>query len=118
MMYPRLLVAKDLMSSDGCIFIHIDDKEFPNLRKICNDIFGEQNFVGTFIWRKKKEVAKLVNIFLLNTSTLLCTVNLNHSPWNDEEIQASEDDYNKEDLNGKFKAVKLAKWGNTPRKGR
>lgn len=46
MLYPRLKIAKDLLSDDGVIFISIDDNEVENLKKICNEIFGEENFVG------------------------------------------------------------------------
>lgn len=49
-MYPRLLLARDLLSKDGVIFISIDENEFPNLRLICDDIFGENNSVGTIVW--------------------------------------------------------------------
>jgi len=53
MIYPRLKVAKDLLSEDGVIFISIDDNEKDNLIKICNEIFGETNFLSTFIWEKR-----------------------------------------------------------------
>ena len=53
MMYPRLKLAKDLLSDDGVIFISIDDNEVENLKKICDEIFSEQNFVATFPWRKR-----------------------------------------------------------------
>ena len=53
MIYPRLKVAKDLLSDDGVIFISIDDNEVENLKKICDEIFGEKNFVATFPWRKR-----------------------------------------------------------------
>lgn len=46
MMYPRLKVAKDLLADDGAIFISIDDNEVENLRKICDEIFGERSFIG------------------------------------------------------------------------
>ena len=49
MIYPRLKVAKDLLSEDGVIFISIDDNEVENLRKICDEIFGERNFIGVFV---------------------------------------------------------------------
>lgn len=52
MMYPRLLLAKNLLSDDGAIFISMDDDEIDNLKKLCSEIFGEQNFVETFIWKK------------------------------------------------------------------
>lgn len=46
MIYPRLKVARDLMTEDGVIFISIDDNEVENLKKVCNEIFGEENFIG------------------------------------------------------------------------
>ena len=52
MMYPRLLLARDLLSADGAIFISIDDNEADNLEKICDEIFGRVNFLTRFIWRK------------------------------------------------------------------
>ena len=53
MMYPRLRLARNLLQEDGFIFISLDDNEHPSLRKICNEIFGEENFVANFIWKKK-----------------------------------------------------------------
>lgn len=53
MIYPRLLVAKDLLASDGIICISIDDNESANLKKICDEIFGEHNFCGDFIRKTK-----------------------------------------------------------------
>lgn len=53
MIYPRLKVARDLLADDGVIFISIDDNEKENLSKICDEIFGELNFVATFPWRKR-----------------------------------------------------------------
>lgn len=49
MIYPRLLLARDLLTDDGVIFLSIDDHEFENLKKICDEIFNEQNHCGTFI---------------------------------------------------------------------
>lgn len=53
MIYPRLKVAKDLLSPDGVIFISIDDNEIENLQKICREVFGPSNFVATIPWRKR-----------------------------------------------------------------
>jgi adenine-specific DNA-methyltransferase len=53
MMYPRLKLARNLLKEDGVIFISIDDNEVHNLRKCCDDIFGENNFISTFIWEKR-----------------------------------------------------------------
>ena len=52
MIYPRLKIAKDLLSDDGVIFISIDDHEQENLKKCCDDIFGGQNFVAQMIWER------------------------------------------------------------------
>ena len=53
MIYPRLKVARDLLSDDGVIFISIDDNEKENLSKVCDEIFGEDNFIASFPWRKR-----------------------------------------------------------------
>src|SRR6266704_1729881 len=53
MMYPRLYLARNLLREDGVIFISIDDNEVDNLRKLCNEVFGEENFVEQIIWKKR-----------------------------------------------------------------
>lgn len=53
MMYPRLKLARNLLSEDGLIFVSIDDNEVTNLRKICDEIFGEVNYLANFLWKKK-----------------------------------------------------------------
>lgn len=53
MMYPRLKLARNLMTEDGVIFISIDDNEVHNLRKLCDEVFGGMNFVANVIWQKK-----------------------------------------------------------------
>ncbi|WP_270243715.1 site-specific DNA-methyltransferase [Phocaeicola coprocola] len=53
MIYPRLKVARDLLSDDGVIFISIDDNEVENLRKICDEIFGSENHIETVVWKNK-----------------------------------------------------------------
>jgi len=53
-MYPRLLLARDLLSKDGVIFISIDDNEQANLKLLCDDVFGEENFVGQLIWKSRQ----------------------------------------------------------------
>lgn len=53
MMYPRLKLARNLLTDDGVIFISIDDTESANLRRLCDEVFGENNFVADAIWRSK-----------------------------------------------------------------
>lgn len=59
MIYPRLKVARDLLTEDGFIFISLDDKELNNLLKICNEIFGESNFIANFLWKKKSTTSNV-----------------------------------------------------------
>ena len=63
MIYPRLMLARTLMSEDGVIFISIDDHEQDSLRKICDEVFGRSNFVGQFIWQRRTspDMRKLVS---------------------------------------------------------
>ncbi|SCP99137.1 site-specific DNA-methyltransferase [Anaerobium acetethylicum] len=61
MLYPRLRLAKDLLTVDGVIFISIDDNEVHNLRKIADEIFGESNFIGCFLWKKKSTSTNVLN---------------------------------------------------------
>src|SRR5271168_3035696 len=53
MMYPRLKIARNLLRDDGVIFISVDDGELDNLRKVCAEVFGEENFIVQIIWRKR-----------------------------------------------------------------
>ena len=53
MMYPRLRLLRKLLAEDGVIFMSIGDDEFANLRLLCNEIFGLQNFVAVFVWKSR-----------------------------------------------------------------
>ena len=53
MMYPRIKLAKNLLVEDGLIFISIDDNEITNMRRLCDEIFGETNYIDTIIWKKR-----------------------------------------------------------------
>jgi adenine-specific DNA-methyltransferase len=59
MIYPRLFLARNLLREDGVIFVSIDDHEVHNLRLVMNEIFGEENFVATFVWEKKRKASNL-----------------------------------------------------------
>lgn len=84
MIYPRLKLAKDLLADDGVVFISIDENEMDNLRKICDDVFGESNFIGQFIWQRRTspDMRKLVSTahdyivtYGKNTGNLSNTIN-------------------------------------------
>jgi adenine-specific DNA-methyltransferase len=63
MLYPRLKLARNLLRDDGVIFVSIDDVEFPNLRKILDEVFGESNFLATLVWdRNRKNDAKYFSV--------------------------------------------------------
>lgn len=72
MIYPRLKVAKDLLSDDGVIFISIDDNEVENMKKICDEIYGEHNYVQEIIWIKKFSPQNDAKYFSLNHEAILC----------------------------------------------
>jgi adenine-specific DNA-methyltransferase len=71
-MYPRLLFARYLLSKDGVIFISIDDNEHANLKLLCDEIFGEENFVGNLIWKKKGGAGNTEKILGNITEYLVC----------------------------------------------
>jgi adenine-specific DNA-methyltransferase len=63
MMYPRLRLARNLLREDGVIFVSIDDAEFANLKELCVEVFGEENFIASLVWEKgRKNDAKLVSV--------------------------------------------------------
>lgn len=72
MIYPRLLLARDFLKPDGAIFISIDDNEVHNLRKICDEVFGEQNFITMFSWIKATKPASLGPKVRDNLEYVLC----------------------------------------------
>ena len=64
MIYPRLKVARDLLTEDGAIFISIDDNEVDNLSNLCNEVFGESNFIAKIVWKKKTGAgANITHVF-------------------------------------------------------
>lgn len=72
MMYPRLYLARNLLKDDGIIFISIDDNEFHNLRALCDLIFGEENFVGTLIWKRRASSAMADNNLSADHDYVIC----------------------------------------------
>jgi len=71
-MYPRLYVARELLKDDGVIFISIDDNEVAQLKMLCDEVFGEQNFVANVIWQKKYTRANDTKWFSDNHDHILC----------------------------------------------
>jgi len=98
MLYPRLRLAKDLLSDDGAIFISIDDNEQENLRKICDEIFGENNYVTDLIWQSTpgsntgddiKTVTENVLLYCKQRSSCV----FGTQPIKDSEKYSNKDEY-------------------------
>lgn len=91
MMYPRLKLARNLLRDDGVIFISIDDNEIINLRKLCDEIFGEQSFVEQIIWKNKYGAGAKTKGFIGVHEYILCysKTNLSNldSPLSEEDIK-------------------------------
>ncbi|MGN0524232.1 MAG: site-specific DNA-methyltransferase [Eubacterium sp.] len=92
MIYPRLKLAKDLLTDDGVIFISIDDNEVDNLRKACNEIFGEQNFVGQTIRVSSptQNIAKYISIMHDYTLVYCKNKGMNSGDWSVKKNYADE----------------------------
>ena len=72
MIYPRLKVARDLLTDDGVIFISIDENEIENLKKICNEVFGESNFISQLGWQKVYSPKNQARYFSNDYEFVLC----------------------------------------------
>ena len=72
MIYPRLKVARDFLSEDGVIFISMDDNEIENLKKVCNEVFGEQNFIAQVVWERSYAPINLKKHFSESHDYVLC----------------------------------------------
>lgn len=94
MMYPRLVLARELLKEDGVIFVSIDDNEVHNLRKIMDEVFGEENFIANAIWEKKYTRSNDAKWFSDNHDhVVIYSINkekftLNLLPRNEEQLKA------------------------------
>ena len=109
MMYPRLRLASNLLTDDGVIFISIDDNEITNLRKICNEIFGEENFIGTIIIKSNPrgsmstaEIAGLHEYLVLYCKNRDCVNVIGH-----ELSENMTSEYKYTDENGAYRLLGL-----------
>jgi adenine-specific DNA-methyltransferase len=103
MMYPRLRLARNLLRNDGVAFISIDDNEVDNLKKMCNEIFGEDNFICQFVWAAgRKNDSKLVSI---SHEYVLCYVK-NKNFLEEKKILWRERKQGIDDIYKKYKQLK------------
>ncbi len=111
MIYPRLKVARDLLADEGVIFISIDDNEVENLRKICDEIFGERNFLAQLIWKKKQGGGNDSSFVVAEHEYVLCFCkNISYVKLElDKKYQLSDALYPFEDSKGSFGLITLDK---------
>ncbi len=93
MIYPRLLVARNLLADDGVIFISIDDNEQENLKKICDEIFGEKNFVSNIVWQKKTGASDAKAIATITENIIVYSKN--YTLW-EQTFSKNQDSYDLE----------------------
>lgn len=109
MMYSRLMVARSLLSEDGVIFISIDDNEVENLRKICDEVLGENNFVTNIVWQSTAGSNTGTDIVTVTENILVYTKNRNVFKFNgklsDENSYTLSDEY--ENIRGKYSLDKM-----------
>ena len=90
MMYPRLFLARNLLREDGVVFISIDDNEQANLKKMCDEIFGEENFIGDFIWNSTKSVTNTALVSVSHTYNLSFAKNIDYFKRNRSDFRLPE----------------------------
>lgn len=110
MIYPRLKVAKDLLSDDGVIFISIDDCEIENATKLCNEIFGESNFIANLIWKSKSGGANDSRFFAVDHEyVLVYAKSAEHFRLNIDKEATVTTAYNRSDERGEYALDRLDK---------
>ena len=107
MMYSRLLVAHSLLKEDGVIFISIDDNEVHNLRKICDEVFGERNFVANIIWQSRTSISNDDEISTNHNHTLIYSKVRTSLVFGGDEIDSDEYVNPDNDPRGPWKLVPI-----------
>lgn len=107
MIYPRLKVARDFLTEDGVIFISLDDKEVANMIKICNEIYGEHNFVGNIIWQSRTSISNDDEISTNHNHTLVYSKCRELLTFGGDDIDASEYINPDSDPRGPWKLVPI-----------
>lgn len=115
-MERRLTIAKKLLNDYGCIFISIDQNEFAQLKLLCDDIFGEDNFIGTLIWRKKYGGGQTDDFFVTEHEYIFGYRKSSKFKWFDKTLEVDINSFKYEDEKGKYNITKLEKWGSSSHK--
>jgi adenine-specific DNA-methyltransferase len=112
----RLVTAKLLLHNAGCIYISINDNEQSQLKLLCDEIFGYDNFCGQIIWNKKSGGGQTDEFFVTEHEYILVYRKSSSFKWLDETIKSSMVGFKNKDEGGNFQPVRLAKWGTAARK--
>lgn len=107
MMYSRLKLSRNLLSEDGVIFISIDENECANLRKICDEIFGEKNFVSNFIWQSRTSISNDYEVSLNHNHILIYSKKREKLLFGGDKIDESEYINPDNDPRGPWKLVPI-----------
>lgn len=107
MIYSRLMIARTLLKENGVIFISIDDKEEGNLRKICNEVFGENNFVSNIIWQSRTSISNDDEVSTNHNHTLIYSKNRETLTFGGEDIDESDYINPDNDPRGPWKLVPI-----------
>ncbi|HEM5992586.1 TPA: site-specific DNA-methyltransferase [Streptococcus suis] len=107
MMYPRLVLARNLLKDSGVIFISIDDNEQANLKAICDEIFGEENFVNNIIWQSRTSISNDYEVSTNHNHTLIFSKNRTSLIFSGDEIDSSDYINPDNDPRGPWKLVPL-----------
>lgn len=107
MIYPRLRMARNLLSRSGVIFVSIDDKEVHNLRKVCDEVFGEGNFVADLIWQSRTSISDDHEISLNHNHTIIYARDYETLTFYGEKLNESEYENRDNDPRGPWKLVPL-----------
>lgn len=117
MIYPRLRCVRDLLSQNGVIFISINDKEIHHLRSLCDEIFGENNFIGEFIWQSKKGGGSDNNLVVSDHEYVISYARAKAIEGFLNKIDIEAEPLDMEDSIGSYRRGReLNKWGSNSRR--
>ena len=111
MMYPRLLLARELLAADGFIFMSIDDNEVKNARAICDEIFSVNQFVAQIAWKRKKEISNDSKNIAIQGEYILVYSKSDEARLHNEPLSA---DYIQKSFNPPTEDFPLGKWRPVP----
>lgn len=116
MLYPRLMLAKMLLSESGVIFCSIDDRNQAYVKCLFDEVFGEKNSIGTLIWRKKSGGGQTDEFFVTEHEYIIGYRKTEAFKWFDYREDLTEESFKYQDENGKYAISKLEKWGSSAHK--